>query len=250
MFAAWFSARADARGSASFSTKARQNRTDKKHMDTGNGPDPATRVCPRCGEEAGEQRFCGGCGLNLSAQHELPTRSEWEAHAAPDAATRGQPSPGAGPQASDSPATKARSELDSQLSNARDWYQRQPKGGKLAFVLSTTLAVLLVVGVVIGAASSGGGAGGSSSLPAGYATSQQVVNALSTLFHERFSSVEEGSCEIFGPANVPPPVYDCRFKIEGEWHDNIEATGHPDGSINWQDDTSGVQDLRGGNLNT
>jgi hypothetical protein len=125
-------------------------------MEPVKGADPAARVCPRCGEKAGEQRFCGGCGLNLSGQHELPTRSEWEtAHAKSGEAT--QPSPDAGQQASGSPAMKARSGLDSQLSNARRWYERQPKGGKIAFVLSTTLAVLLVAGVVIGAASSGGG---------------------------------------------------------------------------------------------
>jgi ribosomal protein L37E len=36
------------------------------------------RVCNRCGERAGEQRFCSTCGLNLAAQPELPTRGEWE----------------------------------------------------------------------------------------------------------------------------------------------------------------------------
>src|SRR5271167_814384 len=51
----------------------------RSSMDTGKGPDPTTKVCPRCGEDAREQRFCGGCGLNLSAQHEIPTRAEWEA---------------------------------------------------------------------------------------------------------------------------------------------------------------------------
>lgn len=40
--------------------------------------DRAARVCPRCGEAAGEQRFCGGCGLNLAQQEEIPTRAEWE----------------------------------------------------------------------------------------------------------------------------------------------------------------------------
>lgn len=36
------------------------------------------RVCPRCGEPAGEQRFCGSCGLNIWEQRELPAREEWE----------------------------------------------------------------------------------------------------------------------------------------------------------------------------
>jgi hypothetical protein len=36
-------------------------------------------VCPRCGDEVGEGRFCKTCGLDLHKQTELPTRSEWEA---------------------------------------------------------------------------------------------------------------------------------------------------------------------------
>lgn len=43
--------------------------------------DPDTRVCPRCGDEAGDQRFCSGCGLNLAQQEEIPTRADWEASA-------------------------------------------------------------------------------------------------------------------------------------------------------------------------
>ncbi len=208
-------------------------------MDTATA-DPAARVCPRCGGEAGEQRFCGGCGLNLSGQHELPTRSEWET----DRASRSSVEQ----QESDDPRTKVRPLLESALNDAKRWYERHSKRGKVTIIVSLVGAVVLIP-VVISTAS-GGASQASSGVPHGYATSQQVVNALSALFHERFSSVEEGSCEIFGPANVLPEVYDCRFKIEGEWHDNIEATGHPDGSINWQDDTSGVQDLRGGNLDT
>jgi ribosomal protein S27AE len=58
-------------------------------MDTAKTTDLAARVCPRCGEAAGQQRFCGGCGLNLSEQLELPTRSEWETvHAKSGEATR------------------------------------------------------------------------------------------------------------------------------------------------------------------
>jgi hypothetical protein len=39
------------------------------------------RVCPRCGEAAGDVEFCGTCGLNLVERPELPTRPEWEAGA-------------------------------------------------------------------------------------------------------------------------------------------------------------------------
>lgn len=38
---------------------------------------PSTRVCPRCGEPAGDQRFCGDCGLNLGRLAQAPTRAEW-----------------------------------------------------------------------------------------------------------------------------------------------------------------------------
>jgi len=41
--------------------------------------DLTVRVCPRCGAEASEQRFCAGCGLNLAQQTEIPTRTEWDA---------------------------------------------------------------------------------------------------------------------------------------------------------------------------
>ena len=42
------------------------------------------RVCPRCGEPAGEERFCTTCGLNLAELTEVPTRAEWErAHVEP-----------------------------------------------------------------------------------------------------------------------------------------------------------------------
>jgi hypothetical protein len=40
---------------------------------------PTTRVCPRCGDEVGQEQFCKTCGLNLHKQSELPTRLEWQA---------------------------------------------------------------------------------------------------------------------------------------------------------------------------
>jgi hypothetical protein len=40
-------------------------------------PEPAIRVCPRCGTGADEQQYCHTCGLDLYAQPELPLRSEW-----------------------------------------------------------------------------------------------------------------------------------------------------------------------------
>lgn len=44
----------------------------------GGTPEPATRVCPRCGREAGEHEYCQMCGLHLTEQPELPTRRQWE----------------------------------------------------------------------------------------------------------------------------------------------------------------------------
>lgn len=41
-------------------------------------PDASTRVCPRCGEAAGETRYCGTCGLNILDESEIPTREAWE----------------------------------------------------------------------------------------------------------------------------------------------------------------------------
>jgi hypothetical protein len=43
------------------------------------GMDPATRVCPFCGEPPGAAIFCAACGRNLAAVEQLPTRAEWEA---------------------------------------------------------------------------------------------------------------------------------------------------------------------------
>jgi hypothetical protein len=36
-------------------------------------------VCPRCGSSGVGNQFCGGCGLDLTDQYELPSRAEWEA---------------------------------------------------------------------------------------------------------------------------------------------------------------------------
>ena len=41
------------------------------------GIDPSTRVCPRCGEAAGEEEYCQTCGLHLAVQPELPTAADW-----------------------------------------------------------------------------------------------------------------------------------------------------------------------------
>jgi hypothetical protein len=72
------------------------------------------------------------------------------------------------------------------------------------------------------------GCGGSSSTQ-----TQKVVNALSAAFHEKYTSVEDGTCSLLGNGD------ECEFKIEGEWHDDVWAEPHPDGSISWEDTSSG-----------
>lgn len=42
------------------------------------GIDREQRVCPDCGEPAGQQPFCAHCGINLSRHERLPTRHEYE----------------------------------------------------------------------------------------------------------------------------------------------------------------------------
>lgn len=54
--------------------------------------DPSTRVCPRCGSAAGQNEYCGTCGLNLFEQPELPTRVDWEGT---QAAEQAAPAPAA-----------------------------------------------------------------------------------------------------------------------------------------------------------
>lgn len=41
-------------------------------------PDPDRSVCPRCGGDAAEFRFCPVCALDLVSEPQLPTRAEWE----------------------------------------------------------------------------------------------------------------------------------------------------------------------------
>lgn len=57
--------------------------------------DPSTRVCPRCGNAAGQSEYCGTCGLHLFEQPELPTHADWEAtQATKEGASARLPDPG------------------------------------------------------------------------------------------------------------------------------------------------------------
>ena len=48
-------------------------------------------VCPQCGSAAGDTRFCAGCGLELSAQYELPSKEQWGARQAQTQLGNGSP---------------------------------------------------------------------------------------------------------------------------------------------------------------
>jgi Protein of unknown function (DUF2510) len=79
------------------------------------------RSCPRCGAQADRGRFCSVCGLNLSGT----------AH---------------GVASQGSAASRP-------LADARRWYRRQSKGGKIAFLVSTALAILIIGGLIAHAVS-------------------------------------------------------------------------------------------------
>ena len=50
-------------------------------------------VCPKCGATAGANHYCTNCGLDLSAQYELPSREEWiHRHGQPSATSHQTPS--------------------------------------------------------------------------------------------------------------------------------------------------------------
>ncbi len=87
----------------------------------------------------------------------------------------------------------------------RGWYDEQSKGGKVAFILSTTLAVLLVLGVIIGAAS-GSGSGESHPYLEHKAESEQSTGTLEKCEHEWMeghpgdaSELDLNGTEIVGP---------------------------------------------------
>ena len=85
---------------------------------------------------------------------------------------------------------------------------------------------------------------GSQSFPSGYPLASQVDSQQTQHIQQDDGNVQSHSCKYFAPALGPPPVYICAFKVDGVWHDNIQGTGHPDGSFSWQDDTSGVSPLQ------
>jgi hypothetical protein len=84
---------------------------------------------------------------------------------------------------------------------------------------------------------------GSKNFPSGYPLPSSVDRSLTDQFGQQGLTVDYHRCTYFAPGLGPPPVYNCSFRVDGIWHDNIQGTGHPDGTFSWQDDTSGVAPL-------
>ncbi len=178
-------------------------------------------TCPGCGAQitGPDSRFCPQCGCSLEAAASNP-----------------------GIEASD----------DAQRPPARP---RWPKLTPRQKLIGALIALALIVGGVVAAqgttpsnAGQTSGAAedaGSQYFPSGYPLPSQVDSQLTQHIQQADGAdVQYHSCQYFAPALGPPPVYDCTFEVDGVWHDNIQATGHPDGSFSWQDDTSGVTPLQ------
>jgi hypothetical protein len=71
-----------------------------------------------------------------------------------------------------------------------------------------------------------------------YPSVKAVGQAIITDIEERYGdSFESGECENFLPEAGGAPLYTCEIKIGGEWHGDITATIHPDGSFEWRDES-------------
>lgn len=108
--------------------------------------DPAARVCPRCGQPASDQSFCGGCGLNLAQQAELPSAEEYDARLREEQWLRTQ----VGTSMPNSSARAARALPDPARVRARHATRSRLLGGAasavaVAFVLNWIGAILIFV---------------------------------------------------------------------------------------------------------
>jgi hypothetical protein len=91
--------------------------------------------------------------------------------------------------------------------------------------------------------------GGSESEAAGYPSVEQAGQAIVADIEGRYGiTFESGACENFAPELGGAPVYDCEIKIGGEWHGNIQATMHPDGSFEWEDLSGSREEFEGDEL--
>jgi hypothetical protein len=187
-------------------------------------------TCPNGHSNPSEYIYCGQCGALMAVS--------------PSSAPAAQPwRPSAGPP----PASQIWTA--SGTSRPPRGWRAWPVAVKIGAIVGL-LVVITGVALAIGSSrdidnsdTSDAEDAGSQAFPSSFALPSQVDRSLTKQFRNEGHTVEYPHCTYFAPNLGPPPVYDCAFKIDGIWHDNIQGTGHPDGTFSWQDDTSGVPSL-------
>jgi hypothetical protein len=90
-----------------------------------------------------------------------------------------------------------------------------------------------------------GGSDERSEFPSVKAVGQAIVSDI----EERYGlSFESGECEDVLADAPGAPLYVCEIKMGGEWHGNIQATIHPDGTFEWVDLSGTPEDFEGDEL--
>jgi hypothetical protein len=189
------------------------------------------RVCPRCGEPAGESPFCKSCGTNLTQVDRLPLRAEWEANqpGAEQSRQWGSTEPSS---ANRTPSTGVQ---------LRGWFAGVWQGGKIA--LGGAAAVVLLVVLVAALSGGGNGSSGSTSPLSGEAVTAKMRDELASNLPDGDEALEYVECSEFAPGLGGDAVFDCkaRFRsIDGstDWHDNVQLTVLPDKTLSYEDDSS------------
>ena len=90
-----------------------------------------------------------------------------------------------------------------------------------------------------------GGSGERTEYPSVKAVGQAIVTDIEERYGDTFQS---GECEDVLADAPGAPLYVCEIKIGGEWHGNIQATIHPDGSFEWVDLSGTPEDFEGDEL--
>jgi hypothetical protein len=90
-----------------------------------------------------------------------------------------------------------------------------------------------------------GGSGEKIEFPSVKAVGQAIVTDIEERYGDTF---ESGECENFAPQMGGAPLYTCEIKIGGEWHGDITATIHSDGTFEWEDESNANEDFEGGEL--
>lgn len=115
--------------------------------------DPEPRVCPDCGEAAGQQPFCASCGRNLTSLDRLPTRGEWVAaqdqQDEKDRATETRDS--------DRPPLDAATQPEPQAPTVAAGEEPKRRPTAILALLASGVVVAVVVGALLATAGGGGG---------------------------------------------------------------------------------------------